>query len=109
MPAFRARKWREPHTEVLVQGEDLEDWQAPDHYVYENVEITRAGEVVFVEVERSDATWQLWRCASVRNPLSGPGMELPFGLLTAEITEAEAEAEMRAMGVKPPARKGAPS
>lgn len=107
---FKCRRWREPHTEALVQGEDLSDWNAPDHYVFENVNVTSAGEVVFVEVEQPDGSWKLWRCASIDNPLELiAGRELAFALFTGEVSEAAAEAEMLKMGVKPPQKGGSAS
>ena len=57
----RARKWQQPETERLVDGEPMSF--APDEYV--NLFEMKAGDVVFVEIEASGFGsrdgWSLWR------------------------------------------------
>lgn len=94
MPAFRCRRWREPQTECLVEGPDLEDWNAPDRFAAEKGTLPDGG-VLFVECWSSGA-WHLWRVEGVGG----------FALLTREVSVAEAEDDMRAHGAKPPREVG---
>lgn len=82
---IRARMWRMPRTEHVIDHDDLET--AADEYVAAHVDTKTDGAIAFVEVLDGEQ-WVLWRVEVL--------MPRPMLLLgTSPVTEEEAAAELR--------------